>query len=166
MYLQESTLYGLDLGVKVTQNVAQYPPHHATYAPVKFEVAMSNGLGDDAFTRKYIIWRSHEVLSVPLTSCDICTCKIWSCYFEKFMRRCVYKKIHYLTFDLDLGVKVKWNFTQRPLHHVIYTSTKFEVAMSNSLGEDTITRNVTDGQTHRRMDDRPTLVRNSYTLFF
>ena len=40
---------------------------------------------------------------VPLTSCDLCTGKIWSCYFEKFMRRCIYKKIHYLTFDLDLG---------------------------------------------------------------
>ena len=37
------------LGTKVAQNVAQYPLHH-----VKFEVAMSNSLGD-AFTRKYII---------------------------------------------------------------------------------------------------------------
>ena len=34
-----------------------------------------------------------------------------------------------------------------PLHHVIYASTKFEVARSYGLGEDTITRNVTDGQT-------------------
>ena len=54
MHLQESTLYDLDLGVKVTQNVAQYPPHHVTYAPAKFEVAMANGLREDAFTRKYI----------------------------------------------------------------------------------------------------------------
>ena len=29
--------------VKVTQNVAQYLLHNETYAPVKFEVAMSNG---------------------------------------------------------------------------------------------------------------------------
>ena len=35
----------------VTQNVAQYPPHHFACAPAKFEVATSNGLGD-AFTRK------------------------------------------------------------------------------------------------------------------
>ena len=61
------------------------------------------------------------------------------------MRRCIYKKIHYLTFDLDLGVKVTQNVTQYPLHHVIYAPTKFEVATSNGLGEDTITRNVTDG---------------------
>ena len=52
MHLQESTLYAIDLGVKDRQNVAQYPPHHVTYAPAKFEVAMSNGLGEDAFTRK------------------------------------------------------------------------------------------------------------------
>ena len=53
------------------------------------------------------------------------------------MRRCVYKKIHYLTFDLDHGVKVTQNDTQYPLHHVIYASIKFEVATSNGLGEDT-----------------------------
>ena len=55
MHLQESTLYDLDFWVKVTQNVAQNPPHHVTYAPAKFEVAMTNGLGVDAFTRKYSI---------------------------------------------------------------------------------------------------------------
>ena len=77
------------------------------------------------------------------------------------MRRCIYKKIHYFTFDLDLGVKVTRNVAQYPLHHVIYASTKFEVATSNGLGGDTITRNVkTDGQRHGQMDDGPTLVRN------
>ena len=66
-------------------------------------------------------------------------------------------------FDLDLGVKVTQNITQFPLHHVIYASTKFEVATSYGLGEDTITRIVMDGrtdsQTDRRTDDGPTLVR-------
>ena len=32
IHLQESKLYDPDLGVKVTQNVAQYHPHHVTYA--------------------------------------------------------------------------------------------------------------------------------------
>ena len=68
------------------------------------------------------------------------------------MRRCIYKKIHYLTFDL--GVKVTRNVNQYPLHHVIYPPTKIEVARSNGLGEDTITRNVTDGQMHGRTTDR------------
>ena len=55
MHLQANTLYDLDLGVKVTQNVFQYPPNHVTYAPGKFEVATSNSLGEYAFTRKYIL---------------------------------------------------------------------------------------------------------------
>ena len=29
-------------------------------------------------------------------------CKIWSCYVQPFRRRCIYKKLHYFTFDLDL----------------------------------------------------------------
>ena len=33
------------------QNVAQFPLHHVIYAPAKFAVALSNGLGGDAFTR-------------------------------------------------------------------------------------------------------------------
>ena len=49
------TLFDLDLGVKFTRNVAQYPLHHVTYSATKFEAATSSGLGDDTFTRKYII---------------------------------------------------------------------------------------------------------------
>ena len=52
MHLQENTLYDLDL---VRQNVVQYPPNYMTCAPVKFEVATFNSLGEDAFIRKYII---------------------------------------------------------------------------------------------------------------
>ena len=55
MHLQENTFYDLVLEVKVTQNVVQYPPNYMTYAPAKFAVATSNSLGEDAFTRKYII---------------------------------------------------------------------------------------------------------------
>ena len=42
-------------------------------------------------------------------------------------------------FDLD-RVKVTQNVAQYPLHHVTYSATKFEVAASNHLGGDTITR--------------------------
>ena len=35
--------FDIDLGVMVTQNVAEYPSHHVTHVPGKFEVAMSNG---------------------------------------------------------------------------------------------------------------------------
>ena len=35
----------------VTRNGAQYPLHHMTYSATKFEVATSNLLGGDTFTR-------------------------------------------------------------------------------------------------------------------
>ena len=53
MHLQENKLFDLDLGD--TQNVPQYPLHHVTYASAKFVVAMTNSLGNYAFTSNYII---------------------------------------------------------------------------------------------------------------
>ena len=47
--------FDLDPGVMVTQNVAQYCLHYVAYTGTKLEVATSNGLEGDAFTRKYII---------------------------------------------------------------------------------------------------------------
>ena len=55
MHVQENSIFDLDFGVKVTRNVAQYPLYHVTYLATKFEVATSNRLGGDTFTRKYII---------------------------------------------------------------------------------------------------------------
>ena len=43
MHLQENTLFDIDHGVKVIRNVAQYPQHHVTYAPAKFDIATSHG---------------------------------------------------------------------------------------------------------------------------
>ena len=40
-----------DLESKVTRNMAQYLLHHMTYLATKFEVATSNSLGADTFTR-------------------------------------------------------------------------------------------------------------------
>ena len=77
-----------------------------------------------------------QVLS---TSFDQRTYRVLSYYVKRFRRRSIYKKIQYLNFDLDLGVKVTQNVAQYPLHHVIYSATKFEVITSNRLG-DTFTR--------------------------
>ena len=148
----------LTLAVKVTRNFAQCPLHHVTYSATKFEVATSKCLGGDAFTRKFNIWpwpwgKGHtKCCPVPSTSCDLLTYKVWSCYVLPFRRRYIYKKIHYLTFDL--GVKVTRNVTQYPLHHVTYSPSKFEVATSYCLGGDTFTSNVTDGRTYARTDRR------------
>ena len=51
MKIQHLT-FDIDLKDKATQEVAL---HHVTYAHAKFEVAMSDGLGGDVFTRKYNI---------------------------------------------------------------------------------------------------------------
>ena len=37
----------------------------------------------------------------------------------------IYKKMHYLTSDLDFGVKVARNIVQYPLHFVNYAPVKF-----------------------------------------
>ena len=51
MHLQEIILFDLDLRVTVDGNVVQDPQHCVTNADTKFEVATSNGLGGDTFTR-------------------------------------------------------------------------------------------------------------------
>ena len=48
-------LFMFDRHLGVTQNIIQYPLHHMPYAPGKFEVATSNDLGGDAFTRKFFV---------------------------------------------------------------------------------------------------------------
>ena len=56
MHLQQNTVLYLlisTLVVKVTWSFTQYPLHHVSYVS---EVATFNGLGEDAFTRKYNIW--------------------------------------------------------------------------------------------------------------
>ena len=59
--------------------------------------------------KKYLIWswpqgqggQGHmKCCSVLSTSCDLCTGKVWCCYFPWLSRRCIYKKIHYLTLTL------------------------------------------------------------------
>ena len=109
--IYKNTLYDLDLWVKVTPNVVQCPPNQMTIAHAKFEIATTNSLGEDAFTRKYIIWhwpsrQGHaKCCPVSSTSCEQCHYRVWSYYIKSFRRRSIYQKIQYLTFDLDLGVK-------------------------------------------------------------
>ena len=101
------------------------------------------------------LWGQDHKKCCPVhsTSGDLCTYRVLSYYVKRFRRRSIYKKIQYLTFDLDIGVKVTQNVAQYPLHYVTYSATKFEVAPSNRLGGDTFTRNVTDAQTDGRRTD-------------
>ena len=45
-------------------------------------------------------------------------------------------------FDIDLGVKVKQNVAQCPLHHVTYAITEFEVTTPKGLGGGAFIRNL------------------------
>ena len=75
--------------------------------------------------------------------------------------------MHNLTFDIDPEVNLTLNVAQYPLHHVIYAFAKFKVVRFNGFGEDTITRNVTDGRTDVRTDvrmDRRTIDRLWYEI--
>ena len=102
--------FHLDLRVKVPQNVAhEYPLHHVTYAPAKFEVARK------CIYKKHIIWpmtltlRSRLQEMLPSTLCIMWHMHLQSLKFlclTLIRKRCIYKKIHYLYFDLDLGAKV------------------------------------------------------------
>ena len=76
---------------------------------------------------------------VPSSSFNLYTCNVWPCYVEKFRWRCIHKKIHYLTLNLDLCVKITRNVTQYPLHYVTYAPTQFEVATSKCLGGNSFT---------------------------
>ena len=74
----------LDLGVKVTRNVAKCPLHHMTYSASKFDVTKSKALGGEAFARKFIIRpltltlgsRSHKICPVLSASCDLFSYKV------------------------------------------------------------------------------------------
>ena len=82
MYLQEITLFDLDPKVKVTQNVAQYPRHHVTYAPVKFDFAHPMvkekiHLQENTLFDLDLGGQGHrKCCPVPSTSCDLCTYRV------------------------------------------------------------------------------------------
>ena len=57
--------------------------------------------------------------SVPSTSCDLCTCKVWCCYTQRFRRRCIYKKCDLRTHAqmngrwTDFGTKLIYPFLSK-----------------------------------------------------
>ena len=56
--LQENTFFFTfdpDIWDKVIYNIVQELQHYVRYIPAKFKRATSNGLGGDAFAKKYII---------------------------------------------------------------------------------------------------------------
>ena len=91
---------------------------------------------------------THAVAQYPLYSHVVLNLCTW--YVQRFMRRCIFKKIYYLTLTLvsrsnkmlPSSLYIMW-----PIH-MLQVKCKFEFATSNGLGEDTRTRNVRDGCVH------------------
>ena len=77
---------------------------------------------------------------VPSTFCDLCTSKVLYCYIPRLRRKCIYKKIHYLT--LTFRVKITRNVAQCPLHHVTYAHTEFEVTTAKGFGREAFKRKI------------------------
>ena len=87
MHLQENSIFDLwpDRGQGHTK-CCPVPSTSCDLSATKFEIATSNRLGGDTFTRKYIFWpltltvgsRSHKISPEPSTSCDLFTYKVWS----------------------------------------------------------------------------------------
>ena len=124
-----------------TRNVAQYPLHHMTFASAKFEAAMSNGLGGNAFTRNIWYESQGHMNHCPLHQF------MWPMYLQSLnLLGPMVKEMHYqenTLFELDpkvKGVKVTWNVAQYPRHHVTYAPTEFEVTTLKGSGGEAFTR--------------------------
>ena len=52
MHLHKNTLFYIDLGAKVTQDLAKYPLYRVTYSDTKFEVATSDRLEKKSINKK------------------------------------------------------------------------------------------------------------------
>ena len=79
-------------------------------------------------------------LGIKFTECDLCTCKVCSCYFQQFRRRFIFTtKIQYLTFDIALGVNFTRYVAQYLIYHVTYAPAKFDNATSKGLRGDALT---------------------------
>ena len=120
------------------------PLHHVAYSATKFEVATSNRLGGDIFTRKYIIWpltlgsRSHEIAQYPLHHVTYSATKFKDARSNGLDGDTLTRNL--TDGKTDPKVKVTRNVAHYPLHHVYYSATKIEVAIGNCLGGDAFTR--------------------------
>ena len=143
MHYEENTLFDIDpkvKGVKITQSVAQYPRLYVTNAQAKFMLSHPM-VKEKCIYKKNTLFdlQGHtKCCPVPSTLCDLCASKVLYCHIppSRLRRRCIYKKIHYLTF----WVKVTRNVAQCPLHHVTYAQSEFEVTTSKGLGREVFKR--------------------------
>ena len=84
---------------------------HTLYIMWSKHLQTCNHLGRNVVTRKYSIWtwlcyQGHlKHCPAPSTSCDVCNCKVWSCYVQQLW-------VDESNTVFDPGVGVTWNFAQ------------------------------------------------------
>ena len=87
--------------------------------------------------KKIIIWpcpwgQGHKkYCPVPSISCDLCICKVWSCCPQWSRRKCIYKKIHFLT--LTLGIKQGWVMNSPWYLPVAFTGMENKAQVANMI---------------------------------
>ena len=100
MYLQENTFFDLDrrsrtillstlylMGLMLRQSLKWLSPRFWSCIYKKIHWGQSHT----------------KCCSVPSTSCDLCTCTVWSYYTQRFRKRCIYKKCDWRT-----HAQMKW----------------------------------------------------------
>ena len=73
---------------------------------------------------------------VPFTSCDLSSCKVLSCYIQRFRRSCIYKKIQYF----DILTLILGSRSHEMMHSMTYAVANFEAATLNGSGRYEFTR--------------------------
>ena len=105
----------------------KYPAFDLTKASEKFEVATSNSLGGDAFTRKYIIYFTIDLDLRLRTNTRPCCVSSTSYYvpakFEAAMSNGLGGNAFTKIFDLTF-IQGQGHMKHCPLHHVTYVPAK------------------------------------------
>ena len=98
--MQETTLYDLDFGVMLPSTVHIIWP--LNIQSLKLLVQRFRRIYIYIYKKVYYLTLTHaKCCQATSTSCDLCSCKVGSCYVQQFRRICIYKKLHCL--NLTLG---------------------------------------------------------------
>ena len=97
--LYKNTLFDIDLGVKVTQNVAQYPRHHVTLVHQQSLILLHPTVKEKMHLQKNTLYKIRNVSQCPPHPVPLHLQSL-KLLRQNFRRRSIYKKIQYLTLTL------------------------------------------------------------------
>ena len=100
MHLQENTLFDLAPRSRGSRSHKKVPNPLDIMCPMHQQRLMSlhPTVKENMHLQENILFDLDlKCCPMPSTSCDLCTYSVWSYYVKRFRRRCIHKKIHYLT---------------------------------------------------------------------